>query len=288
MNRRLGDPHVTDRAGLWLRDSALARPAARALEWARAHDPRLRRRNAVLRRQAVVDGLPLPPALLMGRVAGTSDAGWFLEGGRLAAASMRDVLHRNGLDIAGFAAVLDFGCGCGRVLRHWRGLAGPALHGTDTSPEMIAWCVRHLPFAAFQTNDLAPPLPYPDATFDFAYALSVFTHLPYALQEPWAQELTRVVRPDGFLLLTVHGARYRAQLMPEEQQRFAAGELVTRHEQDAGGNRCTVFHPESWLRLHLARGLNVIAYVPEGALGNPFQDLVLLRKPETLSPSRHA
>src|SRR5712691_2323837 len=45
---------------------------------------------------APADGLPVPPAHLIVRVAGTPDAAWFLESGRLAAQSIRDVLERAG------------------------------------------------------------------------------------------------------------------------------------------------------------------------------------------------
>ena len=40
------------------------------------------------------DALPVPPPRLIVRVAGTADVAWFLEGGRLGAASVRGVLKQ--------------------------------------------------------------------------------------------------------------------------------------------------------------------------------------------------
>src|SRR5262249_34144157 len=45
------------------------------------------------------DGLPLPPGRLRNLVAGPDEADWFLEGGRLAAASMQAILARQGIAI---------------------------------------------------------------------------------------------------------------------------------------------------------------------------------------------
>ena len=57
---------------------------------------------------------------------------------------------------------LDFGCGCGRVLRHWAGLEGPAIHGSDYYERLVGWCAANLPFVTASVNDLAPPLRYDD------------------------------------------------------------------------------------------------------------------------------
>src|SRR5205823_7720620 len=50
-----------------------------------------------------------------------------------------------------------------------------------------------------------PPLPYNDAYFDILLGLSVFTHIPREAQDPWLQELQRIVTPGGLLLISTHG-----------------------------------------------------------------------------------
>ncbi len=222
------------------------------------------------------DGLPVPPARLRVRVAGTADLDWFLESGRLAEESIRAALARHSAAIEDVGPFLDFGCGCGRVTRRWAGLDG--VHGSDMNSDAVAWCRRNLAFARFEPNGLGPPLAFADDSFGLVYALSVFTHLPEELQLEWQSELRRVLRPGGLLLLTTHGRAYADRLTAEERERFEAGEVVVRWEDVAGTNLCSAFHPESYLRGRLAEGFTFLELDPEGARGNPRQDLSLLRK----------
>jgi SAM-dependent methyltransferase len=255
-----------------LRRVGLLRPAYRAYEILAAL--RATGRPA----PAASDGLPVPPPRLIVRVAGTADVGWFLESGRLAAETVRDTLGRHGRRVEALGALLDFGCGCGRVTRHWADLDRTAVHGADANDRAIAWCRANLPFARFVSNGLAPPLDHGDESFDLVYALSVFTHLPEDLQHAWARELARLLRPGGFLILTTHGEAYRGRLTPAERTAFDAGRLVVRWPEGAGTNLCSAFHPPPYVQERLAGGLDVVEFVPEGAKGNPHQDFYLLRK----------
>ena len=230
-------------------------------------------------RASAPDGLPVPPRRLIVRVAGTPDVDWFLQSGKLAAESIRAALARQGVALAEVDAVLEFGCGCGRVTRHWRSLSRVAIAGSDHDRGAIRWCRRHLPFARFDVNALAPPLAHADERFDVVYALSVLTHLPEPLQLAWIDELKRVLRPGGHLLLTLHGARYEDRLTEEEREVFRAGRLIVRRPELAGTNLCTAFHPEPYVRQRLAAGLEIVDHVGEGATGNPHQDLYVLRRP---------
>jgi SAM-dependent methyltransferase len=141
----------------------------------------------------------------------------------------------------------------------------------------IAWCCRNLPFAEFRVNGLRPPLPYAVEQFALVYALSVFTHLPEELQRPWFEELARVLVPGGHLLVSVHGDSYLPDLSEDEQRLFRAGDLVVR-EGPPGSNSCGAYHPRSYLNRVLAHRLSLLEVEPEGARGNPPQDLVILRK----------
>jgi hypothetical protein len=117
--------------------------------------------------------------------------------------------------------------------------------------------------------------------FDLVYALSVFTHLDATGQGFWITELSRVLKPGGFLFITTHGESYRPRLAPRDQEHFRSGRLVVLKSRRAGSNDCAAFHPESYVRRSLAGagGFEVVAFVPEGAWGNPHQDAYLLRKP---------
>jgi SAM-dependent methyltransferase len=238
---------------------------------------------AIRLRNRLEGNLPIPPANLIVLAAGVEDVAWFLEAGKRGADSIRDLLDKNGLSMQEVSPILDFGCGCGRVLRHWAALERVELHGTDYNPRLARWCDVELPFARVKTNELQGKLDYGDGQFGLVYALSVFTHLSELMQSFWIEELSRIVRPGGYLLITVHGEPYFETLLSEEQTRFRRGELVVRSEEQAGSNVCAVFHPESYVRETLARDLDVVDFWPEGARGNPRQDAYLLRKPATRS-----
>jgi SAM-dependent methyltransferase len=223
-------------------------------------------------RVQATDGLPLPPRRLMVRVAGTADADWFLRSGRAA----YDTIAAH-VPVEGSEAILDFGCGCGRVLRYWQDHAGPVT-GSDRDNAAIAWCDRNLTFARVEPNGLAPPLPFPPDTFGLVYALSVFTHFTEELQTAWRDELRRVLRPGGRLLATTHGRSYLPRLDEPERARFEQGKLVVRWEELPGSNLCSAYHPEAYVRDTLAQGFELVALEPEGARGNPTQDVIVLRK----------
>lgn len=240
---------------------------------------RFRERLAAVPIRARHTGLPLPPSRLIYLVGGSNDLAWFLGAGDNAARCIREVLAENGIAVEGLGAILDFGCGVGRVLRHWHGLPSTRVCGSDYNPRLVRWCRANLTFADVRRNDLSGRVDWPDRTFDLVYALSVFTHLTEAGCSAWIDELTRVLRPGGHLLITTHGDYYGAGLPPGDRARYDRGEAVVHLADRAGSNDCATFHPPRYVREHLVRGLEVVDHRPEGALGNPRQDVWLLRKP---------
>ncbi len=96
-----------------------------------------------------------------------ADARFFLESGGHNADLVRSLVP---FDEVG--ALLDWGCGCGRVLRHWSDVHGTRVCGCDINPRMVDWCNEHLPFAHVVINELKPPLPFGEAEFDLVYAFS--------------------------------------------------------------------------------------------------------------------
>jgi SAM-dependent methyltransferase len=267
---------LIDSIGPVLARLSLLSAGFRLYQRASALNPRVYLKNRLYK--VPEDGTAIPPALLRMAVAGSAEISVFLDGGRLAADSIRDTLQKNGASIDDFRAILDFGCGCGRVLRFWRDLDGVDVYGTDYNPELAAWCARELPFARIRTNSLAPPTSYRAGEFDFVYALSVLTHLPEPDQMAWMEEFHRILRPGGYLLLSLHGAYFMSRFGESERRQFLAGKLVTRYEYEAGSNLCSVFHPEAYVRNHLVGEFDVVDFIPEGARGNPRQDAWLLQR----------
>ena len=198
------------------------------------------------------DAIPVPPQDLMVQVLGPNpDAANFLYGGYVVAEGLRAILGLRGHDLDDFHDILEFGCGCGRVLR-WLSWLTPAtrLCGTDVSAGAVAWGKQHLPFVQLAANDPLPLLPFPDASFDLVFSISVLTHLDEQLQLRWLEELSRVARPGAVVLQTVHGghAPPTHSTPPGGRQALGARRLPTR-----GSLRvvaCTVFPTSTRLTYH--------------------------------------
>jgi len=221
--------------------------------------------------------MPFPPPRLIYRVAGHFSVEQFNDTGRWAAAFIRDTLSKNGLDIRDFPAILDFGCGCGRVFRHWADLHRPRLCGCDYQRPLVNWCRRNLAFGRFERNGLRTPLGFPAQTFGFIYAISVFTHLDQDGQMFWIGELDRVLQNQGALLLTVHGTTRLAELSTEELRRFQEGLPIIRQERYSGANLCATYHPPHYVRDVLCGRFKLLDFLPGGAR-DANQDVYLFRK----------
>ncbi len=111
-----------------------------------------------------------------------------------------------GLTVPEGGTVLDFGASSGRVLR-MIAAARPDLRclGCDPNAEAIVWATEHLAMAEFFVSPQAPPLDLPDASVDMAYAISVWSHFDQGPARAWLDELHRVLKPGGALVLTTHG-----------------------------------------------------------------------------------
>ena len=118
-------------------------------------------------------------------------------------------------------AVLDVGCGIGRIARPLAGYlsAEGSYDGFDVNRDGIGWCRRRygrLPNFRFQVADLYNRrynphgshaateyrFPYDDARFDFVILTSVLTHLLEAEADHYLAETARVLRPGGRVLAT--------------------------------------------------------------------------------------
>ena len=235
-------------------------------------------RNARFRNSNAPNGPPLPAPRMVYLVTGQFSLEPFLVNGSLGAQCIQNILTKNGLNIREFNSILDFGCGCGRVLRHLSGLKNSRLYGTDYNPYPIPWCRKAFPSAEFSVNYVQTPLDYEESQFDFIYTISVFTHLSVMSQQFWIGELLRVLKPGGYLYLTVHGESYFPRLTLRQQESFKAGQAVVVGESFNGKNVCSAYHAEVYVREVLAKDFHVMDFIPLGAK-DANQDVFLLKKP---------
>ncbi|MFC1496431.1 class I SAM-dependent methyltransferase [Candidatus Margulisiibacteriota bacterium] len=240
-------------------------------------DIKLHYNNLMFRLKGASDKLPLPPTHLIFFVGGFN-INIHYNSGVEGAICIKNALMKNGLDIKKFNNILDFGCGLGRIMRQWKTLEGPKLYGTDYNPRLIKWCKKSFPFAEFKTNILSPNLTYESNKFDFIYVISVFTHLDEKLQYGWIDELTRILNPGGYLLITLKTTTSQVQLSPEQKKEFNEGKLVILHDEYPGTNFCGVHHPEKFVREKLCKNLKIIDFIPNGSTDTD-QDIYLIQKP---------
>jgi SAM-dependent methyltransferase len=162
-------------------------------------------------RRRTGDPRPAPPLLLRSRVGSGASIPVYHGAGLHLANALDEALRAQGRSLYGEGAVLDFGCGCGRLVSALAFPPGPtmdpesSLHGCDVDAQAIAWASRHLPRATFAVNSFEPPLPYDAEAFDVLVGSSIFTHLTESRQDAWLREVDRVLAPGGIALLTVAG-----------------------------------------------------------------------------------
>jgi SAM-dependent methyltransferase len=253
----------------------LARPAVRAYELALAA-----KSDLFERRCPEADGLPLPPALLRAQAGPRhADAAYFLQSGRQHADLIRELLAEAGSPIETLQATLDWGCGCGRILRQWQSLEETRVLGCDMNPKMVDWCSDNLPFAEVTRNELAPPFPYPDSSVTLVYALSVITHLPEDLQHAWIADCFRVLEPEGYLLFSTLGEHYLSlkRLTEDERRAFSNGELIVLYEDSPGTSLCSAYHPAAYVRERLAADFDAVSFRSAAEHGR--HDIYVFQKP---------
>ena len=184
--------------------------------------------------------------------------------------------------------ICEWGCGPGRVIRHIPQLFADRsveLYGFDYNPRSVEWCNANISNVTFCVNALAPPLPSESNAFDCLYCLSVFTHLSREMHFQWMEELSRVVKPDGLIILTTHGDTSRACLLSSEIRDYDEGNLVVRGG-ITEGKRCFVaFHPPSFVRNELLGKLAVISHFTESSQ-SLMQDVWLVRNSKNQIPNR--
>jgi ubiquinone/menaquinone biosynthesis C-methylase UbiE len=123
--------------------------------------------------------------------------------------------------------VLDWGCGPGRVIRHWPGNEFTCF-GSDVNENSLSWCKLNFPSIRFINQQVLPPLEVADQTFDAIYGISILTHLSLSAHFLWIEELQRILKPGGLLFLTTQGNAFKDKLTKTEKQDFEQGNLIVR------------------------------------------------------------
>src|ERR1044071_2347545 len=144
----------------------------------------------------------MPPEDLQAKIVGSAGDNALREGFagyRL----FKSLYEKHAGSIADCDAILDFGCGWGRILRFFlRDLDPKSLWGTDCRQDLIETCKRTNKWCHFCLNDPAPPTLFSDNVVDLVYCYSVFSHLAEEIHLLWLQEFRRILRRGGLLIVT--------------------------------------------------------------------------------------
>jgi hypothetical protein len=205
------------------------------------------------------------------------------------------------------ARVLDFGSGWGRITRLLLPHVDPTrLHLLDVDPAMTALVNQTLPGTNAMTVAPMPPSHLAEASIDVGVAFSVFSHLSPQAHEAWAKELGAVIKPGGWMFITVLDASFfgtlagavaavaagdhtpfaaaMAGLFPDVEvarRHYAAGQLVYAGN-GGGGVRTGDFYgwaaaPRGYVSRNWgAAGFTLEHWIPQGELFQ--QALVGLRR----------
>lgn len=194
---------------------------------------------------------PVPPSGLVERTQGGGNVEAYRDSVASGLITAESLLRRAGAEPDAIADVLDIGCGTGRLLLGWHaGGSRRRLVGVDIQEELIAWNRECLPDVAdWRVGPLAPPLDWPDASFDLVQLVSVLTHLPLDFQRAWMAEVRRLLRLGGHALVTLHGAVYPKLLLdPTRNVAFAESGYLEVAGGPAGSTAFGTFHAPAFAR----------------------------------------
>ncbi|MFF5014921.1 class I SAM-dependent methyltransferase [Streptomyces sp. NPDC001165] len=161
-------------------------------------------------------------------------------------------LHLPWLDgIGRNAAILDYGCGYGRIMKELEQSGFGNLTGVDASPGMINRARRLHPTLRFAALDAPPASPYPDAGFEVVLLFAVLTCVPGdEAQHRLIGELNRVLKPGGIL--------YVSDLLLQDDERNRnrynrhAGHHAGYGVFETGDGAVCRHHPREWFSTLLA------------------------------------
>jgi SAM-dependent methyltransferase len=231
-----------------------------------------------------VEQAPLPDGPRIRRVHGAPDSGAFRLVGysnfRKIDRLLRTVV---GQPLQSFPRVLDWGCGCGRLMRYLSTLNGVQLTGADVDRDNLAWCRQHLLGPSYVELPLHPPTTLESGAFDLVVGISIFTHLTESVQFEWLEELHRASAPGAVLLMSIHGPAVHAiagggSLCGDVAGAgFIDGRSYDLDEVlDDKNYYRTTHHSHAYVRATWSRWFDIVDILP-ACIGN-MQDLVVMKR----------
>jgi len=229
----------------------------------------------------------IPPASLRFRTLAQPSIESFLKGGKEISNDLESSLLKIGRKITSFENILEFGCGSGRIVLMLEDkLRKCNFFGTDIDDEAISWCKKNFDFGSFDVNKPLPPLKYQSEMFDLVWAHSVFTHLDEGLQFKWLNELKRITKPNGIVVISVHGPyAWSVRRRPKGGEKELEKELekngfVFLHRESFkrvfSFQFQSAYHTKEYIEREFSKYFEVTEYIPRGMGGR--LDMIILQK----------
>ena len=102
--------------------------------------------------------------------------------------------------------LLDVGCGIGNYHPFLTPVVG-TVSGVDVSSACIAKAQERNPSVSYSVYD-GDRLPFPDGHFDVAFCVCVIHHVPPERWQPFANEMRRVTRSGGLIVVYEHNPKH--------------------------------------------------------------------------------
>lgn len=238
---------------------------------------RNRKKNNAFRKAH--QGLVIPPDYFLYETYRLDYAQFYLDGEQTA----REIVEwtKDYLP-AGSIRILDWGCGVGRNIIHFKKFvsADALLYGCDVNRKMIEFDSANFKDISFDVVPFSPPTLYQDNYFSLVYGISIFTHIKAFVQEEWIKEMHRILKAQGIFLFTTHGSFFDSKLLKSEKDILLEKGSFTKDFKNEGHRMMSTYNSALSFRKLLQPYFEVLEFY-DGSIDSSRtggQDLWIVRK----------
>ena len=233
------------------------------------------------------DGVSIPPAWLIQAFTGGPDTIDHIESGKQSARYYVELYNSICGDFDAIERVLDFGCGCGRVLSRMPDNGRTRYFGVDLHTDGLEWLRKTMPAGTFLKGTESPPLDFDDEEFDLIYSISVLTHLDREKERGWLDEWHRLLKVGGHVIATFRAEDWVEQNTLDRQKQAirkawseSDGFCYQKHKYWQGifpEFYAGTYHTVDYVRSNWGRRFEILKIVPAADTPNQ-QNTAVMRK----------
>lgn len=230
---------------------------------------------------------PIPPSINIKRITGMESlpVEEFLNSGYTDLVSVMNIA-----EVYGYSGgkVLDWGVGCGRMIRHLPDYIRLSSVCADVDPVNVKWMQDNTSISPCLLN---PHGSFPDrwyGSIELLYSHSVMTHIVVEDQIHWLREINRVLCTDGLAIISVHGLYAVAKLAEWAKIPEDMGQWLEEGFKTSSLNNTDIIdvvpelyyqdtaHTPKFIQEVWGRYIDVVDIIPGGF--GPFHDAVICKK----------